>query len=193
MTLPEPDAGLRARLEAKLASARIRATLAFAGLFQLTHELIKRGVLDDVKGFYGYMNLLGEPTWLYGPDGKRRYEQSVLSLAPGKPFEASLIWLKDSEAITSAQVHALERIYSHRHDLTHELDKYLVDPDREPDVDLLVEALEILRSISRFWTQIEIDIGTFEDHGEVTVDEVLPSQLAFLQMCIDAYVGGLTG
>lgn len=58
MTSPESDAGRRARLEAKLAPARIRANLAFAGLFQFTHELIKRGVLDDVKGFYGYMNRL---------------------------------------------------------------------------------------------------------------------------------------
>lgn len=115
----------------------------------------------------------------------------MLSLAQGKPFEASLLWLRDSEAITSAQMQALERISRHRHDLTHELDRYLVDPEHEPDVDLLVEALEILRSISRFWTQIEIDIGILEEHGEVTVDEVMPSQLAFLQTCIGAYVGVL--
>ncbi|MBK9102633.1 MAG: hypothetical protein IPM90_14325 [Austwickia sp.] len=86
----------------------------------------------------------------------------------------------------------LDKIYRHRHDLTHELGKYLVDPSFEPDLDLLVEALSILRSISRFWTQIEIDIGTFEDHGAVTVDDVTPTQLVVLQLCVDAYVDGLT-
>ena len=118
---------LLAQLKAKLAPANIRATLAFAGLFQLTHELIKRSVLDEVKGFYGYTLLRGEPKWLYGPEGQRSYEESVLALAPGSAFRGSLLWLKESDAITSTQVELLDKIYRHRHDLTHELGKYLVD------------------------------------------------------------------
>ena len=88
-------------------------------------------------------------------------------------------------------MHVLDRIYQHRHDLTHELGKYLVDPDFEPDAELFVEAVTILRSISRFWTQIEIDIGTFEAQGEVTVDDAFPAYLAVLKLCIDAYLEGL--
>jgi hypothetical protein len=42
------------RYEEKLDPKRIRSTLAFAGLFQLTHELLKSSVLDDVKSFYGF-------------------------------------------------------------------------------------------------------------------------------------------
>jgi len=37
----DPEA-YRQRLEAKLPPLRIRATLAFAGLYQVTHELIRR-------------------------------------------------------------------------------------------------------------------------------------------------------
>jgi F0F1-type ATP synthase assembly protein I len=47
----------RERLEAKLASLRIRSTLAFAGPYQLTHELIKTSVVGDVKGFFGYVDI----------------------------------------------------------------------------------------------------------------------------------------
>ena len=43
----------------------------------------------------------------------------------------------------------------------------------------------------RFWTSIEMDIGSFEDFGDVDLDEVTPLSLAVLQMCIDAYVAGL--
>lgn len=179
------------QLVAKLESTRIRSTLAFAGLFQVTHEMIKRSVLDEVKGFYGFSNVLGSPTWLLGPDGKAAYESKVLALDPKSSFRASLLWLVNSEAITSAQMHVLDRIYQHRHDLTHELGKYLVDPDFEPDAELFVEAVTIFRSISRFWTQIEIDIGTFEDHGDVTVDDAVPAYVAVLQLCIDAYLDGL--
>jgi hypothetical protein len=36
-----------------------------------------------------------------------------------------------------------------------------------------------------------MDIGSFEDFGDVDLDEVTPLQLAVLQMCIDAYIDGL--
>ena len=52
----------KARLEAKLQPARVRATLAFAGRFQLTHEMLRAMVLDDVKSFYGYISV-GDGTW----------------------------------------------------------------------------------------------------------------------------------
>lgn len=87
----------------------------------------------------------------------------------------------------------LTEIYAHRNDLTHELVKYIVDPDFEPDVPLFTDALKILTAIRRFWTQIEIDIGTFEDRPDVTVDDVVPGTLLVLQMCIEAYAAGLPG
>jgi hypothetical protein len=38
---------------------------------------------------------------------------------------------------------------------------------------------------------VEKDIGSFEDFGDVDLDEVTPLSLAVLQMCIDAYLAGL--
>jgi hypothetical protein len=102
-----------------------------------------------------------------------------------------LLWLVEGDAITLAQADRLDDIYAHRHDLSHELIKYVVDPDFEPDVELLTDALTILKSIRRFWTSIEKDIGSFEEFGDVDLDEVTPLSLAVLQMCIDAYVAGL--
>lgn len=82
-------------------------------------------------------------------------------------------------------------IYAHRHDLTHELGKYIVDIDFEPDAELFMDALTVLKDLSRFWTQIEIDIGSFEEHGQVTVDDVQSLNLLLLDMCISAYRDGL--
>ena len=42
----------RSTLEAKLQPARIRSTLAFTGLYQITHELIKESVIDELRNFY---------------------------------------------------------------------------------------------------------------------------------------------
>jgi len=181
----DPEA-YRQRLEAKLRPERMRATLGFVGLYQMAHELIKSAVLDEVHEFY----------WRGIEDGamvydEQAYGENVLARAPKNKFRASLLWLIEGDAITLAQADRLEDIYAHRHDLSHELIKYMVDPDCEPDMELLTDALTILKATRRFWTSIEKDIGSFEDFGDVDVDEVTPLSLAVLQMCIDAYVAGL--
>lgn len=178
--------GYRLALEAKLQPDRIRATLGFAGLYQMTHELIKAAVLDEVREFY----------WRGIQDGvivydEKRYAVEVLAKVPESKFRASLLWLVAGEAITLAQADQLDDIYAHRHDLSHELLKYIVDPAFEPDVDLLTDALATLKAIRRFWTSIEKDIGTFEDFEDIDIDEVTPLSIGILQMCIDAYVAGL--
>jgi hypothetical protein len=181
----DPEA-YRQRLEAKLRPERIRATLSFAGLYQIIHELIKTAVLEEVREFY----------WRGIEDGivvydEQAYAENVLVRVPKNKFRASLLWLVECDAITLGQADRLDDIYVHRHDLSHELIKYVVDPDFEPDVELLTDALTILKSIRRFWTKIEKDIGSFEEFGDVDLDEVTPLSLAVLQMCIDAYVAGL--
>ncbi len=77
-------------------------------------------------------------------------------------------------------------MYEHRHDLTHSLAKYVVYLDFEPDYELFLDALGILRDLSSFWTQIEIDTGTFEEYPEVTAEEIVPLNLAVLDLCIKA-------
>lgn len=186
MSYADDPAGYRRRLEAKLAPKRIRSTLAFAGLYQLTHELIKNAVLEQTQGFFGKGPL--DDTWFYG---EGEYRAAVASRAPKSRFQASLLWLIEMKAITSAQADRLDAIYDHRHAMTHELMKYIVDPGFEPDMDLFIDALTILRDVQTFWTQVEMDIGTFEDHGEIDIDDITPASIAMLGMCIDAYIDGL--
>ena len=181
----DPEA-YRRRLEAKLEPTTIRATLGFAGLYQMTHELIKVAVLDEVREFF--WRGIERGIMVYD---ESRYADDVLAKAPKDRFRASLLWLVEGEAITLVEADRLDDIYAHRHELSHELIKYIVDPGFEPDVELLTDALAILRAVRRFWTSIEKDIGSFEEFGDVDLDEVTPLSLAVLQMCIDAYLAGL--
>lgn len=176
----------RQRLEAKLRPERMRATLAFAGLYQMTHELIKIAVIDEVREFY--WRGIENGAMVYD---EQAYAERVLSRVPKNRFRSSLLWLVDGDAITLVQADRLDDIYAHRHDLSHELIKYIVDLDFEPDVELFTDALAILAGIRRFWSSIEKDIGSFDDLGNVDLDEVTPLSLYVLQMCIDAYVAGL--
>lgn len=77
-------------------------------------------MLDDVKGFFGF-GPSGDGTWLYGESGRQSYESSVLALAPKRPRDASILWLKEVGAMTADQIEQLDAIYAHRHSLTHEL------------------------------------------------------------------------
>jgi hypothetical protein len=177
----------KALLEAKLEPWRVRATLAFAGVYQVAHELIKESVIDEVRSFY--CTGFDKAGMTFHEVG---YEAEVLALDPRKrKMRASLLWLVNGGAITAAQADRLDAIYAHRHELTHELGKYIVDPAFEPDMQLFTDAVEILRDILRFWTRIEIDLGSFEQFGDIDPDDVTPGRLLLLQLCIGAYADGL--
>ncbi|WP_342371626.1 hypothetical protein PCC79_08935 [Propioniciclava soli] len=176
-------------LREKLTPPSLRFTLAFAGLFQLTHELLKSAILDKVREYY-WRGFDGS-TQLYDEDA---YTRDVLepSLQGGRPnrFRGSVAWLVRAEAITSTEADRLQSIYSHRHELTHELGKYLVDIDKNPDLDLYVEALALLRKIQNFWAQMEIDTGgliTLEGEDiDATADAAVPLSAYLLELCIEA-------
>jgi hypothetical protein len=177
---------MRPLLEAKLQPWRLRATLTFAGLFQLTHDMIRQVVLQNVKDFY--LRGFDESGLVYDKD---RYMADVLDRDQKSPLRASLLWLVDMNAITMQQAERLHEITKHRNDLMHELAKYLVDPKFEPDMALFVDALDILRAIHNFWIQIEIDTGWVDEHRGITPADVAPLSLMLLSMCIDAYADGL--
>ncbi|MGN7779308.1 hypothetical protein ACTJJE_07285 [Mycolicibacterium sp. 22603] len=186
--------GYEQRLRAKLKPDIIRGTLAFAGLYQITHEMIKHAVLDKVREFF-CLDLNLDGTWSMAPDEQEQYRLRVLSLAPNK-FRASLLWLVNNDAITQVQADRLELIRDHRDDLVHELVKYVIDPDENPDADLLEDALNTLKDLHRFWIDVELSTGGFflpdgSDVGDVDPEEVMPLPLMILQQCLDAYLEGV--
>lgn len=182
-------------LLAKLQPAAIRSTLSFAGLYQMTHEMLKQAILQRVRDFYSTgFNEKGITV------DEHAYQTHVIDAArtegwvksARQTFEASAAWLVRMEAITPLQAERLQAIYGHRHELTHELASFIVDPDRNLDAQMFVDAVAILRDVHRFWASVERDIGMFEHFGDVSLDEVTPLSLLLLQQCIDAHIGGET-
>ncbi|MEU1205717.1 hypothetical protein [Nocardia sp. NPDC005825] len=80
-------------------------------------------------------------------------------------------------------------IYDHRHAVTRELIKYIVDPNERLDTDLFVEAVEILKAIKRFWAGIVV-YTTIDNPAEVDLDEVFTLDMMVLQQCVDAVIEG---
>jgi hypothetical protein len=154
------------RLRAKLAPERMRATLSVAGVILIVHEEAKHAVIDRVRDFH----------W----GDKETYARDVTSL-DRNPFRASAKWLVNNEVITDAQMEVLEKFGAHRHKIAHGSMNYVLDPNAEPDLLLLAQALQVLGDIHRFWIQVELD--TFADHYKnATIDDTESPLMSFLTM-----------
>jgi hypothetical protein len=142
-----PSMDMEQRLKDKLAPESVATTLIGAGCFLSAYELIKPEIIDSVHDFFwcGF----NEGEHLYDED---RYEQTVLALHPKRnKYLASCARLVSMDVLTAEQVVTLAEIQAHRHEVAHELPKLLVDPDFEVRVDLLADAVEIVRRLGVFW------------------------------------------
>lgn len=170
-------------IKEKLEPENIVITLAFSAIYQIIHENIKYYVIDVVKEFFGYASELDEYLW---PGAEDKYTREVLNLFPKSRFTASLLWLKSMSAITDEQIRTLDAVYAHRHDLTHELPKYLIYPEFEINMDLFKAAFSVLKDLARFFLEIEVEYGTFDDVEDFDIDQVIASNLLIPQLCLDA-------
>jgi hypothetical protein len=157
--------------------------MQFAALYQMTNEMTRHAVLDEVRQFFATGFVDGK--WVIDTD---QYRTQVLS-RDNSTFTASLLWLVDMGALTFEQSSRLREIHAHRNELTHELVKYIADANA--DVELFTDAVNILRTLRRFWTGVEADVGTFDDYDDLDLDEVVPLSMMVLQQCLDAYIDGL--
>ena len=62
-----------------------------------------------------------------------------------------------------------------------------------PDYTLFIDAVRILRDIHRFWIQVEKDLGTFDQHGDVDIDQVQTGPMMLLELCLQACLADLPG
>lgn len=173
--------------ERKSTHVAIARTLGFAGLLQLAHELIKRHVLDGPKQFYGFVQWDGGTAWS-SDDAGADYDKHVLALDRNSRFNASLLWLQQSHAITAEDAERLARVKHHRDELTHRMAEYLVLPGSDADPSVLTDALEVFNKLNRFWIEVEFGYGTFDDHPDATADDVWSGPAAILYAAVEAFV-----
>ncbi|MFI7162839.1 hypothetical protein ACIBM3_10300 [Rhodococcus erythropolis] len=186
MELDDDEAAFQRRLEAKFVPDQIRATLGFAGLYQIVHEMLKQSVLIEVRECFRSGFDQSGPRY-----DEEKFQRRVLALAPESRFKASLLWLVEAEAISLAQADRLDDIYAHRHALSHELIRFVVDPDFDLDLDLFIDAVTILKALDRFWARIARDAGIFDRADDGEVDDAVSISMMVLQRCINAYAEGL--
>jgi hypothetical protein len=177
----------REELTEMLSPKNMQITLSYCGLYQLIHETIKYEVTGRLKSLYGYSDLLEDRKWSMGTESEKSYNRDVRNLGES-PFQGSIKWLIESEAISQNDEEKLETIYNYRHTVAHEVNKLLVDEQSRPDIDLLISSIDILKKISRFWTNLEIQTGGIILPENSTIDDVIPGNILIVDLAIQSFI-----
>lgn len=155
--------------------------------------MIKQIVVDKVRDYF-CMEAFGLGDAVTAEE-QETYRRDVLQLAPKNAFRASLLWLIQMDAITNVQADRLDDVYAHRNDLARADEVHRRSRPRT-DVELLADAIAILRDLHPFWIDVELSIGSF-DHvdniEDVDPEEIVPLSMMVLQQWLDAYIDGLAG
>ena len=154
--------------EDKLEPDQIKRNLTRAGLLLVAYELLKFDIVYRVRADFKQTG--------------RDYRAEVLNLAE-KRFEASCRWLAANGAFSEASVMRILEIEKHRHEVAHELPRFLLDPDSEINTGLLRDAFPYLTSLSQFWQAREIDASK-PPHEVFENIAHMPSTSAFLMRYI---------
>jgi len=162
----------------------LRPSLLSATMFITAFELLKDCIVDRVRNFY----TLG---WKDKTATTPEYEQAVLARdKKGRPLTASLIWLREHQAIDEADLETFTRLGSIRNQLAHELFSVVtgqVPSDHDSQFPALIA---LLRKIEVWWI-LNVEIPTNPDYNEQEIDEaaITPGALISLQMLIEVASG----
>jgi len=158
----------------------LKGNLMASSLFIATYESFTDYAIDEVKFFYN--TGFDESGYTFNP----KYEKDVLS-KDKKVINASLLWLKENEAISAEDIEKFNEIRRYRNKLTHELMNILFE--KVPaDLPKLFLDLFILRVKIEKWWILNIEIPTEPDsekYQNITEDDIITSSQMLYRIIMD--------
>ena len=162
----------------------LKDNLMFSSLYIATFESFKDYVIEEVKFFFnkGFEN--GQ--YIFDP----RYESSVKSKNKSQLL-ASLLWLKEMEAIDDSDIETFDILRTYRNKLSHELLNLLFEglPTELPEK--FIQLIKLRVKIEKWWV-LNIEIPTnmdFDTEQEITEDDIMTSSQIFNQLILDMLSG----
>ena len=142
------------KLEKFLNPEILNQNLIIASLYIAVFDNFKYRIISSVRDFYisGYK----DGQYLY--DG---YEDEVLNKIKTKnnrTIKASILWLKESGAITNADETKFEELTNMRNNLAHEMSQMLFDGFPDNIYQLYVDMIELFEKIEKWWV-IEVEMA----------------------------------
>lgn len=137
--------------------SEIREQLMLAGLLLMLFERFKKYALDQVEEFFSSNYEFREGSIVY----KRGEEFKKLIKEHGRgedrqhrneAFRAALKWFHSFDAITTAELNEIERLYIIRNDICHELLEIIADDNKcQIKIEDIFTTLDIYLKIVRWW------------------------------------------
>lgn len=162
----------------------LKENLMFSSLFIASFEAFKDYVVDEVKFFFnsGFSN--GEFTF------SEEYNTKVKALDKSIQ-KATLLWLKDLDAIDNNDIQTFDDLRQYRNKLSHELMTLLFEglPKELPEKFAQLIALRV--KIEKWWIMnIEIPTNSeFDATTDVKEDDITTSSQIFNQLIFDMLSG----
>jgi hypothetical protein len=162
----------------------LKGNLMFSSLYIASFEAFKDYVVDEVKFFFNTGFSEGEFTF------SEEYITKVKALDKSI-LKATLIWLKDLEAINEKDIETYDELRQYRNKLSHELMTLLFEglPQELPENFAKLIALRV--KIEKWWI-MNIEIPTnpdFDESPEIKEDDVMTSSQIFNQLIFDMLSG----
>lgn len=156
----------------------MRTNLLMVSLYLAAFEILKSTVTDRTENFFTFDDVNGQPQL------HPKY-QEVASLNKN-PLQASLLWLKQNDAITSDDVLMFDIIRQHRNELAHQLPHFLIDTSRNIDTQNFENIRYLLRKIETWWIQ-QVDIPSNSDYDgiEIRDEDIQPGSVTVLDAIIE--------
>jgi hypothetical protein len=172
----------------------IREQFIFAGLLLTIFERFKKYVVEQVDGFFSnHFNIIdGKLQYTRGEKFNKLIKEKGGHL-PGqhanKEFRATLHWFYDLDAITEYELNSIERIYTLRNDIGHEMFHIIADDNKHPiKLDDVLITFSVYLKIVRWWVK-EVEATTDPDfdqgkYDSTNWDEVESIDTVFLREII---------
>jgi len=162
----------------------LKGNLMFSSLYIASFEAFKDYVVDEVKFFFNNGFKDGEFTF------SNEYNTKVKILDKSL-LKATLIWLKDLEAIDEKDIETYDELRQYRNKLSHELMTLLFEglPQELPEKFAQLIALRV--KIEKWWI-MNIEIPTnpdFDASTRIKDEDIMTSSQIFNQLIFDMLSG----
>lgn len=162
----------------------LKGNLMFSSLFIASFEAFKDYVVDEVKFFFNNGFADGEFTF------SEEYNTKVKALDKSI-LKATLLWLKDLEAIDEKDIETFDELRQYRNKLSHELMTLLFEGLQQELPEKFARLMALRVKIEKWWI-MNIEIPTnpdFDANTEIKEEDIMTSSQIFNQLIFDMLSG----
>jgi hypothetical protein len=162
----------------------LKGNLMFSSLYIATFEAFKDYVIEEVKFFFNTGFRDGQYT--FNP----KYNTHVVS-KDKSIVKATLLWLKDMEAIDAKDIETYDVLRQYRNKLSHELMTLLFEGLPEELPEKFAQLIQLRVKVEKWWI-LNIEMPTnpdFDSDKKINEDDIVTSSQMFNKLFMDMLSG----